>query len=392
MRRWLPAVLFGLVGCGFQSGVSPGDDDVPDAGGPDDEPAGGIDDPDEVVHVGAADEFLGTGDLNLVVAATIDTSALTISTGLPAGVTFTAAAQDGGGPELAILHVRHFESGADLRVTGARPLVVIAQDVAFSGALRAGGDDDGAGAVTAGPGLGGDGMQRGFDDEGGGGGGGAATAGARGGGVGALVGGRAGEPTGTAGLVGGAGGGRTFLAPLSPCGTSAPGRGGGAIQLSARTQVAVSGTIDVGGGGGGGGVDCLVPPNWLAGHGGGGGGTIVLQAPRIANTGRLSANGGGGGAGGGALGDGGKGERGQHAVLPETAPARGGAARGSLSAPGGDGATALAPAQPGGNGEATGNAGGGGGGLGRIVLLYRTQLELGATSPRAETATYASEP
>ncbi|MBC7978314.1 MAG: hypothetical protein H7138_25290, partial [Myxococcales bacterium] len=40
----------------------------------------------------------------------------------------------------------------------------------------------------------------------------------------------------------------------------------------------------------------------------------------------------------------------------------------------------------------TGNAGGGGGGLGRILLLYRTQIELGTTSPRAETATYASEP
>jgi hypothetical protein len=48
---------------------------------------------------------------------------------LPAGVTFAAAQQDGGGPELAILHTQAFTVQAGIRVVGSRPFVVIATSI-----------------------------------------------------------------------------------------------------------------------------------------------------------------------------------------------------------------------------------------------------------------------
>lgn len=162
------------------------------------------------------------------------------------------------------------------------------------------------------------------------------------------------------------------------------GAGGGAIELYARTRIEISGAVNAGGGGGLGGQQCNQPYNWLAGHGGGAGGAIVLQAPTIENTGRLSANGGGGGAGAGSVGNGGAGEDGALG----TTPAKGGATSGMYSAAGGDGAAGGTAARPGAPGPESGNAGGGGGGLGQIRLLYQATVSAGVTSPTAITATY----
>lgn len=256
MARWRSAILFGLAACSFNSTAVPGTPDAdstprPDGTPADDGPPGGLDD---IVNVRTPDEFLGTADLEVLTAATIDTTALTISTGVPTGVTFTAAPQDGIGGELAILHVRRFESAVDLSVVGALALVIIADDVSFSGALHAD----------------------------------------------------------SAGVRGGFGS------------TS----GSGAIEIYARTQLTVSGSIIVGSGGSQGAAPALL----AQAEGGGDGGEIVLQAPVVSNTGRLTA-------------------------IP-------------------------------GDSSGGGSASAGGDSPGRIVLLYRTRVDPGITSPLAETTTY----
>jgi|GEM_PF-5366946 len=256
MSRWLPALLFGLGACNFSStalpGPPPGDPDagaLPD-GAANDGPGGALDD---IINVRASDEFVGTADLDLTSATTIDTSTLTISSALPAGVTFTAALQDGLGADLAILHVRRFESMASIDVIGTRALVIIADEVAFGGVL--------------------------------------------------LV-----QSTGLRASFG--------------------ATGGGAIEIYARTQLAISGSITVAPSVGQG----VAPPGLDKGSGGGGGGgggaggEIVLQAPVVSNTGRLTA--------------------------------------------------------------AAAGASGGDDFPGRIVLLYRTRVDAGITSPTAETTTY----
>jgi hypothetical protein len=261
MARWLPAILFGLGACSFHSTALPGTPGTPDgvdaAATPPDAAAsvdGAAGGPDDIINVRAADEFVGTADLNILGTTTIDTSALTVSTGVPAGVTFTAALQDGIGADLAILHVLRFESTADITVVGARALVIIANDVSFSGALHSDSAGGGFGAV---------------------------------------------------------------------------GASGGAIEIYARTQLAVSGTITVGSAGQS--VAPAIEAQSRGGDGGGDGGEIVLQAPVVSNTGRLTAAAGGSSGGGSA---------------------------------------------------------GGGGTPGRIVLLFRTRVDAGITSPTAETTPY----
>lgn len=257
MARWLPAILLGLGACSFHSTAVPGPSDgvdaasTSDAAPADDGQPGGLDD---IVNVRAPDELLGTADLNILTTATIDTTALTVSTGLPAGVTFTAALQDGSGADLAILHVLRFESAADLTVVGTRALVIIASEVSFSGALHA-------------------------------------------------------DSAGVRGNLGAPGAG-----------------GGGAIEIYARTQLAISGSITVGSGGS---IGSQAVAAQAQARGDGNGGEIVLQAPVVSNTGRLTATAGGGGG-----------------------------------------------------------SAGGGDNPGRIVLLYRTRVDPGITSPTAETTPY----
>jgi len=398
MRRWIPALLLLPVGaCAFQADATARDDAgvdaviiVPDAPP---RPDGAANTTDDVVHVGRDDEYFGIADLTISAPLTIDTTRMAFGIALPAGVTFGIAPQDGGGPELAILHVRALTVAAPVRALGSRPLVVIADSIDVTQTIDVTGHhgEPGAGAQATAP-AGTAGLHAGTYNDSGGGGGGHGTAGATGGPTTCkdcpnkrLDGGAAGpaaDPQ-AATLVGGAPGGRTY-SPPSACHTQVPGAGGGAIELYAKTRIEINGNINAGGGGGQGGQQCNQPYNWLAGHGGGAGGTIVLQAPTIENTGRLSANGGGGGAGGGSTGDGHDGEDG---ALGAT-PAKGGATSGMYSATGGDGAAGATAPRPGALGPESGNAGGGGGGLGQIRLLYQATVSAGVTSPTAITATY----
>ena len=150
-------------------------------------------------------------------------------------------------------------------------------------------------------------------------------------------------------------------------------QGGGAVQITARSEITVTaqGQILATGGGGKGGkaLEYISECGWKGGGGGGGsGGAILLEAPHVAVQGRLSVNGGGGGAGGaggnvpvaerhGA--DGSQGGSGFDAAEGGPAGLCGGA--------GGNGASPNTPAGTLGDDHPY-DAGGGGGGLGRITL------------------------
>jgi hypothetical protein len=337
---------------------------------------------DDVAHVPDDGEFAGTADLALATALRIDTTALTIDDAAPpAGVVFDVWPQDGGGPELAVLHVRRLDVAATgrVRVTGRRPLVVIAgADIVVAGIIDAGArrSEPGAGGAAAGggPGAGGIGRTSLRSDSGGGGGGHGAT-GASGGDAGcdlggcSLDGGAAGVAYGAptlAILQGGSGGGATPM--VDGCAPKATGAGGGAIQLYAATTIRISGAIGAGGGGGAGGSRCA--SNWAAGGGGGAGGAIYLQAPALALTGIVAANGGGGGGSAGETGAGGDGSDGGL----DTLRALGGRGGGRFSASGGLGGARAGTSTTGQDGPTAGNAGGGGAAVGRIVIRTRTPM------------------
>lgn len=189
--------------------------------------------------------------------------------------------------------------------------------------------------------------------KGGDGGGGHATAGANGGGV---------DPKAQGG-VGGSASGTEELVPLRGgcAGSDGVIFGGGAIQLSSRTSIDVSGVIDVNGGMAGPDIDSVL--------GGGAGGGILVEAPQV-NLGpeaRLLANGGGGGS----CSSGG--------VLSETTvPSTGGASTGTYCGAGGNGAAVGVAAAAGATAPYTNSptvmylsGGGGGGGLGRVRINTR---------------------
>jgi hypothetical protein len=402
MCRWTLAAVLTVTACGFQSPASTlqGDASVSVDGSP--RPDGAVSTSDDVVHVATTDEYTGTDDLTISAPITIDTQAMAFGMPLPPGATFTPAKQDGGGPDLAILHVRKLAVHATVRALGSRPLVVIADSIELTETIdvTAHHSQPGPGALSPGPGAGHDGQHVDPDTDSGGGGGSHGSVGAAGGSTDCtaclgqrLDGGGAGGlyNLGIALLVGGSPGGSAHAAAPTSCNASSPGAGGGAIELYARTQISLSGYINAGGGGGAGGTTCLTSS--LGGAGGGAGGAIVLQAPSIENSGRLSANGGGGGAGasGGADAVVGEGQDGNDGALG-TAVATGGAASGPYGAHGGNGAAAATAATPGATGTttsiATGNAGGGGGGTGQILMLYKTRVAAGVTSPTAITQPY----
>jgi hypothetical protein len=354
---------------------------------------------DDILHVRAVDESLGTGDWILSTDATVRTSGMIgWSVSLPPGVTFAAAPQDPSGPGLAILHVRDLTitAGTDVRVLGTAPLVIIAENVRLAGIIDAGArlGTPGGGGTTAGTGVGGNGAHRGTYSDSGGGGASFGTSGARGGNAfcntgctpnSTVPGGAAGATYGTMlldTLEGGSGGGRG--AGPTNCMMGPVGAGGGAVQIYARTSITIggSGGIHAGGGGGSGGEQCAT--NWSSAHGGGSGGAIFLQSPSVTNAGVLAANGGGGGAGAGLNGAGADGRDGTLGTMP----APGGASSGSYSAAGGAGAAGATAATQGGDIGDAGNGGGGGGGAGRIVIRYRMSVTAGTTSPSAVTAAY----
>lgn len=357
--------------------------------GDDDAPLDTGDNGPPPLHLSPGDGNAGTGGLVLSGSVMIDTSAPSISVTLPDGDSFDVRPQAGGGPDLAVLHVGALtvSNGADVKVTGSRPLVIVAGDmVEIDGAIDASGHNitpgPGGFASGMGSGAGGAGSHETSDDsDSGGGGGGYGTAGAAGGGItGActVAGGTAGAVCGDAAittLVGGSGG-------ASSSGTACPpdpgGGGGGALQITSAVGIAISGAINVGGGGGHGATDCG-QSDVNSGAGGGAGGSLVLQAAAIMNTGVLAANGGGGG--GSSSTSSGNAMPGQDAHA-STAVATGGTGPRAMGGSGGTGTTAPTS----GGGTICGNnAGGGGGAVGRIAAST-SYGGAGIASPAPDTS------
>lgn len=161
-------------------------------------------------------------------------------------------------------------------------------------------------------------------------------------------------------------------------GRAVGGLGGGAIQLSARLGITVSGVIHAGGGGGRG-----APANTASGGGGGGsGGFVGLDAPSILVDGAtLAANGGAGGGSAPFAGAGTAGGDAMSSTQPATCGASGNATCGIEGGPGSaggmiDGTTVTA----------TDICGGGGGGGGAGYILWWTSMPIGqvTASPSLE--------
>lgn len=158
----------------------------------------------------------------------------------------------------------------------------------------------------------------------------------------------------------------------------AGGAGGGSVYLVSkmRIQIQLAGAITVNGAGGGGAAI------QAGGGGGGSGGLIVLEAPTILHVGRISANGGGGGAGGfdnglmiGPGGPGADGAVGNAAAAGGTNP--------STMGHGASGAANSFDAASAGA-DSAGGGGGGGGGVGRIHVLGTVTGNGGVSSPPVE--------
>lgn len=184
------------------------------------------------------------------------------------------------------------------------------------------------------------------------GGGGHATTGAAGGNVG---------ETKLGGASGGASGTDTLVPLRGGCSSGEVVTGGGAVQLSSRTRVLVSGTINANGGMG-------IPFQDVVAGGGAGGG-ILLEAPTVelGITAKLLANGGAGAS-----------IHGSGTMSLTLAPATGGVcnAASQYCGNGGNGAAVGIPATNGGSTSysslpPTIGSGGGGGGLGRIRVNTR---------------------
>ncbi len=297
----------------------------------------------------ALDADLAMTDFAVNGTMTVDTSLIALS-----------ASQLTGEP-IALVKVRDLIIGpaGNLVVIGNRPLVILVAGTARieGGIGYAAAADPGVGVTCAGSGGIGTGGTGGTLGSGGGGGGhgtiGLNVSGAAGGsvvnggisgaggvivGVGRLV------PL-TMGCAGGRGGGGTN-----------PGRGGGAIQISARGSLVVSGRIEASGGGGGNATGIA------AGSGGGAGGGILLEAETLNLTGaQLCANGGGGGGGGAQA----------SSPLAQDATCSLAAARGGGSGTatvGGAGATGTIQAGVGQTANASSGGAGGGGGPGWIRI------------------------
>ncbi len=223
-------------------------------------------------------------------------------------------------------------------------------------------DSGGAGVTATGSGGGSGGSVAGSANNfaaGGGGGGGFATDGG-GGGVGQSPGGL---------TANGGGGGATFGAGLSPlvggsgggggadgsCGGACGwpgGGGGGAIQLSSRASISITGKMSAHGGNGFG-----LANNAGGAGGGGAGGAFLFEAPSVTLAGAIVVDGGSGG--------------------------RSGAGAGGTGASGGNGPTTGA------SGNANSEGGAGGGGAGGRVIVRAASPSCSMVSPAASCTTAA---
>jgi hypothetical protein len=278
-------------------------------------------------------------------------------------------------PDIRLVSVDSFTLGPDstLRATGAIPLLIASWST-----ITVDGTIDVSSGTTIGPGAGantgtcngptagtqasggGGGGGAGFGDDGGNGGTGDDGDGARG-----SKGSKLGSPPanvrgGCAGAKGGAGDRQD--------GGGDGGKGGGALQLTARQSITVSGKLHAGGQGGRpadadiGGSD---ESRRSGGGGGGSGGMLGLEAPMITvgADAILAANGGGGGGGCNT----GLAVAGQDGQLDTTRASRGAGEDGGGD--GGDGGSVTtASGQSGQSADENRGGGGGGGGVGFIIM------------------------
>lgn len=305
----------------------------------------------------------------------IDTNALSASRPLPTDaqlITYVA----GPAPEVVLLILGDLTMRGALTVTGQRPLIILSSGtVTIDGAA----DVVPSSMMPACPGVGGPGG--GLADENdtaGTGGGGGGSYGSRGG-----TGGRGGPGSGIPG-VGGTGGAMfSGFSPLQPgCGgggggfglggtPATPGAGGGALQIAAKQQILINGTITAPGGGG---SPAANPQN--AGGGGGAGGTILLESAVVALGGsaRLCANGGGGASNVASAG-----AAGGCDMPPAPAPGGTGPSRGGVGAVAG---MTAGDGMMGSISGGMGNGGGGaGGGVGRIGVRGTLQGGVASSPP-----------
>jgi hypothetical protein len=280
------------------------------------------------------------GDLRIAGDCTIDTESGRFDCPDSEGTFSFEVVEPEGASRLGVMRVKSLQvdMGGILRVSGALPLVLVADDTLrvfgriTASALKhehfAGGF-----APANGPGAGQEGV---FWPSSGG-----SYCG---------VGGDASAPEGESpALPGGPTYGNEALIPLlggSGGGSENGGAGGGALQLVAgvEIQIGITGVVDAGGGGGRNG-----------GGGGGSGGALLLEAPRVAIDGVLAANGGGGGMSSGGSG-------GSDANTSATA------ALGEGANNGGQGSSADEPNGAAGVYVNNNEVPGGGGGAGRIRI------------------------
>jgi hypothetical protein len=328
-----------------------------------------------------------------------DTGVLTgASTITPVG----GALAQSGGPEAYLISIQSLkiEATGSLRVIGAMPLIVASWgDIDVLGSIDAGSTAAGSAGAGASPPTSCTASAAGGATQGGIG---VSTGGSGGGGGGAFHGngghgGIGDNPPGPAGGVGGvavsppaivrggcsgapSGAAGSDPSASDPTAVATGGIGGGALQLSSRTAITISGHVLAGGGGGGG-----APDNSACGGGGGGaGGFLGFDASAIAFTNATIAANGGGGGGSQLFGVGLVGLPGQDGQ-PNATQAAGGAASSCSEAGmlGGDaatnnGASSTNPV------ESCGGAGGGGG-VG-FVLTWGTVAQSGSTiSPNAQS-------
>ncbi len=262
-------------------------------------------------------------------------------------------------PDACVIALGSFTTAGTLRVTGAKPLVLIVSGI-FE--LQAGGRVDAA-SRSGGTGPGARDCSPATPPTGGGGGAGASlfAKGGNGGQGNNGLGGQAATGATIDGLVGGCTG--SSGAGAAP---GVGGAGGGGVLIIANTMF-VDGTIDASGQGGGGGGGSA-----SGGGGGGSGGMIVLDAAGIAlnSRGTITAKGGGGGGGAGVDSADGQGGADGDPTNPDGA-AQGGQGGEPGAGQGGSGGTLNTGNTGGGSG---GRGGGGGGGATGVIRLVTPML------------------
>jgi hypothetical protein len=406
-------LLVVLAGCSFDRSGIGGDDAPIDAPANDGiVPPDGLDQDGPVacvtwpaLNVDPCDPALPEPDtLNLAGGQfTYDTDTGVLADGDTEATPASALLAQTGGPEVRVLNTVGFnmDAAGSLTVTGSRPLIIvvhgnasIAGTIDVSARVRSiqntsspgpgGNDPDACATGTLAPGDpstnvnagGGGGGGGGYGEDGGDGSDGNAGGHGAKGPKGAKNGNPEIEPL--RGGCAGARGGDDADAAIDASGRA--GDGGGAIEITARGTVMLSGVIRAGGSGG-----AAAQLAKAGGGGGGSGGAILLDGESAIVTGAamLCGNGGGGGEGGQTLQ---ASEDGELATCSETVEAQGGEL--SDGGNGGDGgALSDLTGDNAAGATAGGGGGGGGGGVGRIRVRGRTtrDVDTGAiVSPAAE--------